>query len=106
MSSWRCCVSSAVIAIAPLTAILLTTAAVPAVAAGAKDDGGACDERSFAPDNAALRIGQAIGTGRIRIFGGTAAIAPGLALLLGPSRPGYVCALYANRVEARAGWIH
>jgi hypothetical protein len=105
MRSWRCCVNPAVIAIAPLTAILLTTAALPAVAAGAKDDGGACDERSFAPDNAALRIGQAIGTGRIRIFGRTAAIARGQALLLGASRPGYVCALFASGLEARAGWV-
>jgi len=105
MRSWRCCVNPARIAIAPLTAILLTTTAVSAVAAGAKDDGGACDERSFASDDATLRVGQATGSGRIRIFGGTAAIAPGQALLLGPSRPGYVCALYANSVEARAGWV-
>jgi hypothetical protein len=60
--------------------------AVSAVAA-AKDDGVACDERSFAPDDATLRIGQAIGTGRIRVFGGTGAIARGQALLLGASRP-------------------
>jgi hypothetical protein len=92
------------IAIAPLTAILLTTLAVSAVAA-AKDDGVACDERSFAPDDATLRIGQAIGTGRIRVFGGTGAIARGQALLLGASRPGYVCALFANGLEARTGWV-
>jgi periplasmic divalent cation tolerance protein len=36
-------------AIGPPTAILVTTAAVSAVAE-AKDDGVACDERSFAPD--------------------------------------------------------
>jgi hypothetical protein len=93
-----------VIAIAPLTAILVMTAALSAVTE-AKDDGGTCDERSFAPDNAALRVGQAIGTGRIRIFGGTAAIVPGQALLLGASRPGYVCALFASGVEAPAGWV-
>jgi hypothetical protein len=104
MRSWRCCVNPARIAIAPLTAILVTTAAVSAVAA-AKDDGVACDERSFAPDDATLRIGRAIGTGRIRVFGGTAAIAHGQALLLGASRPGYVCALFANGLEARAGWV-
>ena len=91
MSSWRCCVNPAQIAIGPLTAILLTTAAVPAVAAGAKDDGGACDERYFAPGDAILRVGQAIGTGRIRVLGAKAPIAPGQALLLGASRPGYVC---------------
>ena len=44
------------IAIAPLTAILLTTTAVSAVAA-ATDDGVVCDERSFAPGEATLRIG-------------------------------------------------
>ena len=104
MRSWRSCGNPAVIAIAPLTAVLVMTAAVSAVTE-AKDDGVTCDERSFAPDNAALRVGQAIGTRRIRIFGGTAAIAPGQALLLGPSRPGYVCALYANSVEVRAGWV-
>src|SRR5262249_16304663 len=104
MRSLRCCVNPALIAIAPLTAILLTTTAVSAVAA-ATDDGVVCDERSFAPDDATLRIGQAIGTGRIRVFGGTAAIARGQALLLGPSRPGYVCALFANGLEARAGWV-
>jgi hypothetical protein len=103
MRSWRCCVNPARIAIAPLTAILLTTA-VPAVAE-AKDDGVTCDERSLAPDDATLRIGQAIGTGRIRVLGGTAAIARGQGLLLGPSRPGYVCALFTNGVEARAGWV-
>ena len=105
MRSWWSCGNPAVIAIAPLTAVLVMTAAVPSVVAGAKDDSVTCDERSFAPDNAALRVGQAIGTGRIRIFGSTAAIAPGQALLLGPSRPGYVCALYANSVEVRAGWV-
>ena len=104
MRSWRSCGNPAVIAIAPLTAVLVMTAAVSAVTE-AKDDGVTCDERSFAPDNAALRVGQAIGTGRIRIFGGTAAIAPGQALLLGPSRPGYVCALYANGLEAKADWV-
>ena len=104
MRSWRCCVNPARIAIAPLTAILAATAAVSAVAA-AKDDGVACDERSLAPDDATLRIGRAIGTGRIRVFGGTAAIAHGQALLLGASRPGYVCALFANGLEARAGWV-
>jgi hypothetical protein len=93
-----------VIAIAALTAILVMTAAVSAVA-GTKDDGVACDERSFAPDNAALRIGQATSTGRIRIIGGTAVIARGQALLLGASRAGYVCVLFANGIEARAGWV-
>jgi hypothetical protein len=104
MRSWRYCVNPALIAIAPLTAILLTTTAVFAVAA-ATDDDVACDERSFAPDDATLRIGQAIGTGRIRVLGGTAAITRGQALLLGASRPGYVCALFASGLEARAGWI-
>jgi hypothetical protein len=76
--------------------------AVPA-AAEAKDDGVTCDERSFASDDATLRVGQAIGTGRI--LGGTVRIVPGQALLLGPWRPGYVCALFANGLEARAGWV-
>jgi hypothetical protein len=80
------------------------TAAMSAVA-GAKDDGGACDERSFASDDATLRVGWTIRTGRIRIFGRTAAIARGQALLLGASRPGYVCALFASGLEARAGWV-
>jgi hypothetical protein len=96
--------NAAVIAIAPLTAILLTTLAVSAVAT-AKDDGVACDERSFAPNDATLRIGQAIGTRRIRVLGGMGAIARGQTLLLGASRPGYVCALFANGLEARAGWV-
>ena len=52
-----------------------------------------------------LRVGRAIGTGRIRVLGGTAPIVPGQALLLGASRPGYVCALFANGLEARAGWV-
>jgi hypothetical protein len=92
--------------VAPLAAILVMTAAVPAILARATDnDGGACDERSFAPNDATLRIGQAVSTGRIRVFGGTVAIARGQALLLGPWRPGYVCALFANGLEARAGWV-
>src|SRR5262249_22651235 len=68
------------------------------------DDGVTCDERSFASDDATLRVGQAIGTARIRVLGGTVRIVPGQALFLGPSRPGYVCALFANGLEARAGW--
>jgi hypothetical protein len=79
-----------VIAIAPLTAILVMTAAV-SVITEAKDDGVTCDERSFAPDNAALRVRRAIGAGRIRVLGAAAPIVPGQALLLGASRPGYVC---------------
>ena len=104
MRSWRCCVNPPVIAIAPLTAILLTTLAVSAVAT-AKDDVRACDERSFATDDPTLHAGQASGTLRIRVLGGTATIARGQALLLGASRPGYVCALFANGIEARAGWV-
>jgi len=104
MRSWRYCVSSARIAIAPLTAILMMTAAVSAFAE-AKDDGVTCDERSFASDDATLRVGQAIGTGRIRVLGGTVRIVPGQALLLSASRPGYVCALFANGLEARADWV-
>jgi hypothetical protein len=73
--------------VAPLAAILMMTAAVPAIAADAKNDGGACDERSFAPDDATLRAGRATGMGRIRVHGGTALIVPGQALLLGASRP-------------------
>src|SRR5215471_9898345 len=92
-------------AVAPLAAILMMTAAVPAVAADAMNDGGACDERSFSPDDATLRVGRATGMGRIRVHGGTAPIVPGQALLLGASRPGYVCTLYASGLEARAGWI-
>jgi hypothetical protein len=46
-----------VISIAPLTAILMMTAAVSAIAA-TKDDRVACDERSFPPDDAGLRIGH------------------------------------------------
>jgi hypothetical protein len=83
----------------------MMTAAVPAIAAGATDVGVACDERSFAPDAATPRAGRAVGTGRIRVLGGTAPIVPGQALLLGASRPGYVCALFANGLEATAGWI-
>jgi len=85
--------------------MLMMTAAVPAIAADAKDDRVACDERSFTPDDATLRVGRATGTGRIRVLGGTAPIVPGQALLLGASRPGYVCALFANGLEARAGWV-
>src|SRR5262249_25578524 len=76
-------------------------AAVSAVAE-AKDDGVTCDERSFASDDATLRVGQAIGTGRIRVLGGTVRIVPGQALLLSASRLGYGCALFANGLEARA----
>ena len=65
----------------------------------------ACDERSFAPEDATLRIGQAIGADRSRVLGGTVRIVPGQALLLSASRPGYVCALFANGLEARAGWV-
>jgi hypothetical protein len=90
--------------VAPLAAILVMIAAVPAIAAEAKNGGGACDERSFAPDDATLRVGRATGMGRIRVLGGTP-IVPGQALLLGASRPGYVCALFASGLEARAGWI-
>src|SRR5215831_5332813 len=91
--------------VAPLAAILMMTAAVPAIAADAKNDVGACDERSFAPDDSTLRAGRATGMGRIRVHCGTALIVPGQALLLGASRPGYVCTLYASGLEARAGWI-
>jgi hypothetical protein len=91
--------------VASLAAILALNAVAPAIAASAKDDLGSCDERSFAPDDATLRVGRAIGTGRIRVLGGTAAIARGQALLLGGSRPGYVCALFASGLEARAGWV-
>src|SRR5215469_7780269 len=65
MRSWRYCVNPAVISIAPLTAILVMTAAVSAIA-GTKDDRVACDERSFTPDDAALRIGQANDTPDMR----------------------------------------
>src|SRR6516162_8626898 len=61
MRSWRYCVNPVVISIAPLTAILVMTAAVSAIA-GTKGDRVACDERSFTPDDAGLRIGQANGT--------------------------------------------
>ena len=91
--------------VAPLAAILMMTAAVSAIAAGATDVGVACDERSFAADDATLRGGRAVGAGRIRVLGGTAPIVPGQALLLGASRPGYVCAVFADRLEARTGWI-
>src|SRR5215468_12637747 len=91
--------------VAPLAAMLMMTVAVPAVAADAKDDGVGCDERSFTPDDATLRVGRATGMGRIRVLGGTAPIVPGQALLLGVSRPGYVCALFASGLEARAGWV-
>jgi hypothetical protein len=93
-----------VIAVAPLTAILMMTAAVSTVAE-AKDDGVVCDERSFASDDATLHVGQAISTGRIRVLGGTVRIVPGQALLLSASRTGYVCALFANGLEARADWV-
>ena len=58
------------------------TAAVSAIA-GTKDDRVTCDERSFAPDDATLRGGRAVGAGRIRVLGGTTPIVPGQALLLG-----------------------
>src|SRR5215471_17176093 len=105
MRSSRYCVSSARIAIAPLTAILMMTAAAVSAVAEAKDDGVTCDERSFASDDATLRVGQAIGTARIRVLGGTVRIVPGQALLLSASRPGYVCVLFANGLEARADWV-
>ena len=91
--------------VARSVAVLMMTAAVPAIAAAATDGGVACDERSFAPDDATLRGGRAVGAGRIRVLGGTTPIVPGQALLLGALRPGYVCALFANGLEARAGWI-
>jgi len=62
--------------VAPLAAILMMTA-VSAIVAGATDVGVACDERSFAPDDATLRGGRAVGAGRIRVLGGTAPIVPG-----------------------------
>jgi hypothetical protein len=65
--------------------------------AEAKDDGAACDERSFAQDDATLRVGRATGTERIRVLSGTVRIVPGQALLLAASRPGYVGALFANK---------
>jgi nucleotidyltransferase/DNA polymerase involved in DNA repair len=37
-------------------------------------------------------------------FAGTAPIVPRQALLQYESRPGYICALFANGLEARAGW--
>jgi hypothetical protein len=88
--------------IALLVAILLMTGAAPAIAAGAKGGGMACDERSFTPDDATLRVGRAVGTGRIQVLGGTGPIGLGQALLLGASRPRHVCALFANGLEARA----
>src|SRR5215472_10953076 len=54
--------------VAPLAAILMMTAAVSAIAAGATDVGVACDERSFAADDATLRGGRAVGAGRIRVL--------------------------------------
>jgi hypothetical protein len=55
--------------------------------------------------NTAHRAGHRHGA-RIRVLGGTASIARGQALLLSASsRPGYVCALFANGLEARAGWV-
>jgi hypothetical protein len=104
MRSWRCCVNLSVTATAWFTAILVMTGAVSAVA-GAKDDVRACDERSFATDDPTLHTGQASGTLRIRVLGGTATIARGQALLVGASRSGYVCTLFANGLEARAGWV-
>jgi hypothetical protein len=83
----------------------MMTAAVSAIAAAATGVGVACDERFFALDDATLRGGRAVGAVRIRVLGGTAPIVPGQALLLGASRPGYVCALFPNGLEARAGWI-
>jgi hypothetical protein len=91
--------------VAPLAAVLALTAAVPEIAAGAKNNGVPCEERSFVPDDPTLRTARAIGGGNIRVLGGTAAIVPGQALLLGASRPGGVCALFANGLEARAGWV-
>jgi hypothetical protein len=55
-------------AVASLAAILVMSAVAPAIAASAKDDLGSCDERSFAPDDATLRVGRTNGTGRIRVL--------------------------------------
>ena len=101
-----------------LLATAVIAAANPAIAADGGDGGPRCTERSFASDDMALRLGRATGAGRTHLLGdgtgrlgpgaacrSTAFAAPGQALLLGPSRPGYVCAFVAGRMPGNVGWI-
>ncbi|HEV2301525.1 MAG TPA: hypothetical protein VGR91_08145, partial [Stellaceae bacterium] len=103
-----------------LIAAGLVSAALPASAGGPAKGGLSCDERSFTPDNSTLRPGRTIGPARVQAYfqgarqdcpeslaacSDTASIMPGEALLLGAARAGYVCAIFADGPEARAGWI-
>ena len=101
-----------------LLAAAAIAAADPAIAARAADEGSRCIERNFAADDVELRLGRATGAGRTYLLGdgegcprqgatcrGDAFAAPGQALLLGLSRPGYVCAFAARRMPGNVGWI-
>jgi hypothetical protein len=96
----------------------LIAATTPVIAADAGDEGSRCIERNFAASGAELRLGRAAGAGRTRLLGdgagcpgpgaacrGSAFAEPGQVLLLGDSRPGYVCAFAAGRMPGNVGWI-
>ncbi len=96
----------------------MLAAANPALAAAAGGGGPRCDEPAFAAGGAALRLGRASGIGRIDLLGdgegcpgpgaacrSGAFLAPGRRLLLGPSRPGYVCVFSAGRIAGNSGWV-
>lgn len=103
-----------------LAAFILASAAFSAAPRQPSAAAPACDERRFSPGDATLRPGRAIGARRVHAYfegdrqecpqspaacSGTASIMPGAALLLGKARTGYVCAIFADGPEARAGWI-
>jgi hypothetical protein len=105
-------------ALGSLFATVLIAAANPAMAADAADGGLRCIERNFAADGAELRLGRATGAGRTQLLGdgagcpgpaaacrSSAFASPGQALLLGLSRPRYVCAFAAGRMPGNVGWI-
>ena len=96
----------------------LITAARPAVAADAVESGPPCLESTLAAADTELRLGRAAGAGHIRLLGdgeecpgpgagcrGGGVAEPGQLLLLGRSRPGYVCVFAAGRMPGNAGWL-
>jgi hypothetical protein len=98
-----------------LVAAALLAAPRPAIA---DDERSRCNERNFAAADAALRLGQATAAGRTQLLGeGLGCPGPGSAcrngafaragqaLLLGLSRPGYVCAFATRRMPGNVGWI-
>jgi hypothetical protein len=100
-----------------LRAAALIAAASPALAAAA-DSGPPCFERTLATADTELRLGRVTGAGRAYLLldgvpcpGPDAACRnlpfaePGQWLLLGRSRPGYVCAFAAGRIPGNVGWI-